>query len=61
MKVIKTLDLDGAEVNITEWYAAALTSNCDKGSTKYKHSMESFNNMLLEITNKAFKLGQDNK
>jgi hypothetical protein len=61
MKVIKTLDLDGAENEINEWYADMIAQPpSPKGSERYNNSMKSFNYMLQQLTNKAFKLGQDN-
>ena len=60
MKVKKTVDLDRDGINITCMYEDKLLETCDRTSVKYSNCMESFNNMLQEVADKAFKLGQDN-
>lgn len=59
MKIKKSIDLGDDAINITTMFEIQLLENCNKTSNKYKNNMESFQEFLQEVADKAFKLGQE--
>lgn len=60
MKVKKIVDLDRDGINITEMFRRKLAETCPEHSQAYENNMNAFQEMLQEVADKAFRLGQKN-
>lgn len=60
MKVNKSVDLETEGVDITKMFERKLLETCAETSVTYSNNMKAFAEMLQEVADKAFKLGQQN-
>ena len=59
MQVKKTVDLRDSSGDIRGMYERELVENCSTTSSKYTNNLRAFDEMLQEIADTAFKMGQE--
>lgn len=62
MKLKKSIQLgEGREQDLIAMFQRKLVETCGENSAAYQNNMKAFENMLQEVVDKAFQIGQEAK